>query len=129
MPNLNSFSLTFNDELPLSSRLADIHIIPISGGAELNTQFDGEQLVLSRVNGEMQYSITFTQTGEYKGSFASEPITLGPNERHTAKLTSWNNWDSTLLVIEIDKGMDGTIDEAITLGLQNQPLYLPFMSR
>lgn len=127
MQNLDWFILSFDHELPTTSRLAIIPGKSNSGNNDLNVNFNGEQVVISRTNGLLQYSLVFGQVGVQESAFASGQIILGPNEKHTLQPSTWENLNSSSVTLEIDRGIDGTVDETRILESQISHIYLPLI--
>jgi len=100
-------------------------VFPLSGSEDLDTGFDGEKLVMSRAGGMLQYILKLHQTGGQYGVFASDLITLGADEAHSLRPASWINLNSASVILEIDRGMDGTIDETRILPNRALSVYLP----
>ena len=114
-------------ELPTASRVAGLSSSAISGNAELAITFDGQALELSRASGAMSYRLRFFQPGASTGYFVSEPITLGTDQAHRLTPANWNGLTASTVLLEIDLGRDGTVDETVTLQNQVRSLYLPIM--
>lgn len=114
-------------ELPTASRVAGLSGSAIAGSAELAMAFDGQALQLERASGTMSYRLRFFQPGTSLGYFASEVVTLAPDEAHRLTPASWNGLGTGTVLLEIDEGRDGTVDETVTLTNQARSLYLPIV--
>lgn len=127
---LNSFALNFINEQSTLSRETTIAGDTVSGSANLDSHFDGEKVILSRASGSLHYNLRLDQIGGQDGIFISEPLILGANEAHTLRPENWWNLDSTNVILEIDRGRDGTIDETRTLeNYASSHVYLPLIHR
>jgi hypothetical protein len=127
--NLNTLTLTFINEKPGASRVAAIVNDLVTGEADLKAQFDGEQFVISRASGSLHYAIKLSTTSHLPGDFISETIELGPEEEHRLTPLNWNDVNFTDVRLEIDQGLDGTIDETRILTNHAQHLFLPSIMR
>jgi hypothetical protein len=114
-------------ELPGASRVGGINGSSVAGSADLAIAFDGQALELSRASGVMSYQLRFFQPGTNTGYFASEVITLEPDQRHRLAPASWNGLGTGTVLLEIDEGRNGTVDETVTLTNQARSLYLPIV--
>ncbi len=137
-PGLDAISLTqpaqFTDlalglvrELPAASRIAGLSASAVTGNAELAMAFDGQALQLSRAGGTMTYRLRLVQPGAGAGYFVTEPITLAPDEAHRLTPANWNGLGAGTVLLEIDEGRDGTVDETVTLENQARSVYLPLV--
>jgi hypothetical protein len=115
-------------ELPTASRVVGLSGSAVSGNAGLAITFDGQALELSRASGAMSYQLRFFQPGTSIGYFASEVITLEPDEGHRLTPASWNGLGAGAVLLEIDEGRDGTVDETMTLENIARSRYLPVIS-
>jgi len=127
--NLESISVTLDAELPAASRFTDFTATSLTGTADLDIRFDGQQLVTSRDVGTLTYRARFEQVGDQAGVFASEALTLASDEAHTIRLANWDNLGHSTAVLEIDRGRDGTIDQSRVLQNKAFRLYLPAVYR
>lgn len=125
LQNLETLNLTFIHEQPDSSRVAAIFGDLISGEAVLTGHFDGDQLVISRANGSLRYQLSLGHHGNQPGEFISAAVELGPTEEHILKPINWDGLGSSAIILEIDRGSDGTIDETRTLTNLAERQYLP----
>lgn len=127
MQNLAALTLHFDYELSTASRLATMDGINISSSEDLDTQFDGERLKISRAGGSLQYNVKFEQMGGQYLIFVSDSISLGANEAHILSPTNWGNLSN--VVLEIDRGRDGTVEEKHTLENRAVHIYLPVIQQ
>jgi hypothetical protein len=138
-PGLDAISLTqpaqYTDlalelvrELPGTSRVAGLSAGALSGSAELGLSFDGQAVQLARAGGAMSYRLRLVQPGAGAGYFASAPITLEPDEAHRLTPANWNGLNGTTVLLEIDEGRNGTVDETVTLENQARSVYLPVVA-
>lgn len=127
LQNLDALTLHFDYELSTASRLATMDGINISSSEDLDTEFDGERLKISRAGGSLQYHVTFEQMGGQYLIFLSDSISLGVNETHILNPTNWENLSN--VVLEIDRGRDGTIEEKRTLENRAEYIYLPVIQQ
>jgi hypothetical protein len=138
-PGLDAISLTqpaqYTDlalelvrELPGTSRVAGLSAGALSGSAELGLSFDGQAVELARAGGAMSYRLRLVQPGAGAGYFASAPITLEPDEAHRLTPANWNGLNGTTVLLEIDEGRNGTVDETVTLENQARSVYLPVVA-
>jgi hypothetical protein len=114
-------------ELPGASRVVGINGSAIAGSAELAVAFDGQAVELTRASGTMTYQLRFFQPGTTTGYFASEAITLEPDEGHRLAPATWNGLNTGTVLLEIDEGRNGTVDEMITLTNQARSWHLPIV--
>jgi len=111
--NLTLFTLTLDSERPTESRVATVAGTSLTGSGDLSVGFDGDQLMVSRGGGSLNYSPGLEKSdGQH---FASEPLTLEGNGTHTVSPVDWSELGSAGVVWEIDDGSDGTIDETLVL--------------
>lgn len=129
LQNLDSFVMGFDNELATESQLATITGMPTSGDENLNASFNSGQMVISRTNGIMQYSLAFEKNDGQL--FVSELLTLGANNTHTLRPMDWATLNTTNVVLEIDYDSDGTIDnvQVLTNQLNREFVYLPVVIR
>lgn len=123
--NLASLVVDMTRELPAASRVVGLTASAIAGDDDLVIAFDGEELQLSRAGGSMEYWLRFFQPGRSSGYFITEPITLGADEAHMLRPSSWNGLSASTVALEIDEGRDGTIDETVTLENTARSIFLP----
>jgi hypothetical protein len=137
-PGLDAISLTqpaqFTDlalelvrELPGTSRVAGLSAGALSGDAALDVRFDGQAVQLARSGGTMSYRLRLVQPGANAGYFVTTPITLAPDEAHRLTPANWNGLTAGTVLLEIDEGRDGTVDETVTLENQARSVYLPLV--
>lgn len=122
-----SLAIELVQELPGVSRVAGLSGSAIAGSAELAITFDGQAVELARASGSMTYQLRFFQPGTNTGYFASAPIALEPDEAHRLTPASWNGLGAGTVLLEIDEGRDGTVDETVTLTNQARSMYLPIV--
>ena len=127
LQNLTSFNLALDNESTAESRLATVAGVPLSGNEDLNANFDGDQVVISRTDGDLQYNLWLEESNGQL--FMSEPLTLEVNETHTLSPTNWTELNSASVILEIDEDSDGTIDETLVLENQVKRVYLPLILR
>jgi hypothetical protein len=114
-------------ELSGASRVAGLGASALSGDAALDLSFDGQAVQLARADGSMSYRLRLAQSGAGAGYFASAAITLEPDEAHRLTPASWSGLDAGTVLLEIDEGRDGTVDEMVTLENQARRVYLPLV--
>lgn len=123
--NLTSLVIDMTRERPTSSRMAGFMGSAITGNDDLAMSFDGQEMQLSRAGGSLEYRLWFQQPGASSGYFISEPIALDANEAHLLHPTSWAGLSNSTVILEIDEGRNGTIDETVTLENAAKKVYLP----
>lgn len=126
--NWGPFNLVFDSEFSTSSRLAAVGGNNGSDAGNVIVGFDGEQVTVSQTAGVLQYNVILEQTGTQQSIFISSPITLGNNERHTIRPTNWTNLGTYDILLEIDRGQDGVIDETRILKSAIYRIYLPIIT-
>jgi hypothetical protein len=115
-------------ELPAASRIAGLSAGALSGDAALGLSFDGQAVQLARASGTMAYRLRLVQPGANAGYFVTAPITLEPDEAHRLTPANWNGLTAGTVLLEIDEGRDGTVDETVTLENQARSVYLPVIA-
>jgi hypothetical protein len=123
--DLTVLALDVTRELSAASRVAGLRSNLVSGTDDLQMRFDGERMQVARADGELQYTVSFQEIGGTGGYFISEPVTLHTNEAHALHPSDWNGLTVSTVVLDIDQGQDGTIDETRILTNQVRRSFLP----
>ena len=82
---------------------------------------------VARANGELQYTLSFREFASTGGYFVSEPVTLQANEAHALHPSNWDGLTASTVVLDIDQGQDGTVDETRILTNQVKSVFLPLI--
>ena len=123
--DLTSLAIDVTRELPAASRVAGLRSNAMSGTDDLQVRYDGEKMQVARTNSELQYTVSFHEVGGTGGYFVSEPVTLQANEAHALHPSNWDGLTASTVVLDIDQGQDGTVDETRVLTNQVKRVFLP----
>jgi hypothetical protein len=110
------YSATLDKEFVDTSRVASVRDTTISAGEAATFEMNpGEAFTYTNEGGPKSYDLMLMQLGSGAGAFEGEDISMGANETHIITPTDWDALDTAPIILEIDKGNDGTIDETRTL--------------
>jgi hypothetical protein len=97
-----------------------LHIINSSLAKNDSLRFQLEtgtkNLLFTNIGGKKNYELSLRRAsakGEMNKHFG--PIDIGASELHTLIVSSWDNLDTTTILIQIDRGMNGSTDSTIVL--------------
>ena len=102
-----SFVTTLIEEQSLSSTVAVVAVTQPVGTSPLALQSSGNQVTLSRAADTLNYTLAYRNSGAL--DFVSSQVTLGANESHNLA------YDGSTVLLQIDRGRNGTINETRTL--------------
>lgn len=110
----------------------ELHSIELDAGQPIslrNQEATGDVAIVNSEGNVTSYSFTFTRSnGEGEYMFDSSEVALEATATHYIEYDAWDNSAPTML-ISIDEGSDGTIDETIEVEVAPKQMFIPIVQR
>jgi hypothetical protein len=127
--SMSTFNLMFDNEKSDGSHFVTMRATNTTNIDNLDTRFDSNSLTLSHIQGALEFHLQFGHINEGSGLFISKELSIEPNATYNLKPADWTNLYNTTVILEIDRGSDGTVDETQILTNQVRHSYLPTVMR
>ncbi len=112
------------DEQAAASYTAIVTGTVRDGVQPLAVRFENQRVSLTSQDAIVSYQVQLEAAGVEKEVFVSTPLSLQPQQTHTIHIAPSGTDSTGVLVLEVDQGSDGTVDETIVLG---NMVYLPLL--
>ena len=110
------FSVSLAREFEDQSRIFLVSNTSISNTDSVKLKIvENQSLHFTNIGSPKTYDVHLFQTGVDSGEFAFPNIALGENETQIISPTSWQYLETQPIHIYTDAGMDGTIDDTLTV--------------